>query len=323
LYGNQGNDTLDGGDGNDYLTGDAGNDLLLGGAGNDTLFGGLGNDTLDGGAGTDAVTYATSFTTGVTVNFGAGTATGNQGTDTILNVENVFGSLGDDLLIGDAGANLIVGDLGNDTLVGGLGDDDLQGSEGSDILEGDAGNDILIGGDGIDTARYASARSNFTLARTTEGFRVTDLTGNEGSDRLIGVERVEFSDAKVALDLNGNAGEVAKILGAVFGADSVKDKVYVGIGLSLLDAGMSYQDVLQYAVDARLGSHPSNSSLVDLFYTNLVGAPPTAVQHDYFVAWLDVGPFTQQSLATFVAENELNKVNINFTGLAATGLEYV
>jgi Ca2+-binding RTX toxin-like protein len=53
LYGNAGNDLLDGGSGNDYLEGGSGNDLLDGGSGNDYLEGGSGNDLLDGGSGND------------------------------------------------------------------------------------------------------------------------------------------------------------------------------------------------------------------------------------------------------------------------------
>jgi Ca2+-binding RTX toxin-like protein len=53
LYGEGGNDTLNGGSLNDYLSGGDGNDTLKGNAGQDVLDGGAGNDTLNGGAGDD------------------------------------------------------------------------------------------------------------------------------------------------------------------------------------------------------------------------------------------------------------------------------
>lgn len=46
-----------------------------------------------------------------------------------------------------------------------------------------------------------------------------------------------------AYDLDGHAGETAKILGAVFGAESITNQKYVGIGLSLLDDGMEYEQL--------------------------------------------------------------------------------
>lgn len=63
LYGRGGNDRLEAGSGNDSLFGGSGNDVLIGGngndklyaeSGNDTLAGGIGNDILDGGSGSDA-----------------------------------------------------------------------------------------------------------------------------------------------------------------------------------------------------------------------------------------------------------------------------
>ena len=53
LFGNLGNDTLDGGDGDDYLDGGEGNDIVIGGSSFDILRGGTGRDELYGGSGWD------------------------------------------------------------------------------------------------------------------------------------------------------------------------------------------------------------------------------------------------------------------------------
>jgi hypothetical protein len=42
------------------------------------------------------------------------------------------------------------------------------------------------------------------------------------------VERVTFSDTKLALDLNGNAGQAAKLLGALGGSALLGNKGVVG-----------------------------------------------------------------------------------------------
>jgi Ca2+-binding RTX toxin-like protein len=325
LHGGEGDDLLDGGDGDDFLSGDNGNDTLLGGNGNDTLFGGMGDDVLDGGAGVDLVSYGFATTVGVTVNLATGIATG-QGNDHISNVENVSGTAGgDDLLIGNSVANLLLGDAGNDTLVGAGGDDNLEGGTGNDVIEGDAGNDFIVGGDGLDIALYGSPRSNY-LIRGNAGadqFTVTDHVGGDGTDTLIGIERLVFADTKTALDLLGNAGEVAKILGAVFGSAGVHNKSFVGIGLSLADSGMSYDQLLQAAIDARLGHGAANGALVDLLWANLVGSPPDAGARAQFVSLLDTGLFSQIGLARLAAEHPANLANIDFAGLTLSGLDYV
>ena len=82
----------------------AGNDRICGGDGNDKLTGGPGNDKMDGEAGTDQVKYAKA-TTGVTVDLGAKTATG-QGNDTLRSIENIVGSNFDDTIGGTSGCQL-------------------------------------------------------------------------------------------------------------------------------------------------------------------------------------------------------------------------
>jgi Ca2+-binding RTX toxin-like protein len=168
LFGKGGDDTLNGGDGNDVLHGNTGDDILLGGPGDDTLYGGDGNDILDGGTGTnvlngangasgtgggfvDTVGYLSS-TVGVTVSLAVSgpQATGN-GTDTLLNFDNIIGSNYSDALTGDAGDNVLSGKAGDDVLKGGLGNDTLFGGAGNDEIHAGAGTDTLVGGTGDDS----------------------------------------------------------------------------------------------------------------------------------------------------------------------------
>ena len=53
LYGEEGNDSIDGGDGNDIIVGGKGDDILYGEEGNDSIDGGDGNDIIVGGKGDD------------------------------------------------------------------------------------------------------------------------------------------------------------------------------------------------------------------------------------------------------------------------------
>ena len=168
LRGNALANRLSAGNGDDLIDGRAGNDEINGGNGADTLLGGEGNDILsgdgdsasdfiDGGAGVDTVNYLYAVsgvttvaggTTGVTVNLGVTTAqnTGVAGFDTIINVENIQGSMADDSLTGSDGANDLFGGAGRDYLNGGAGDDRVNGFTGSDYVVGGAGNDIVDGG---------------------------------------------------------------------------------------------------------------------------------------------------------------------------------
>ena len=85
----------------------------------------------------------------------------------------------------------------------------VVGTAANDTLSGSSGNDNIDGGTGIDTVRYTGAYSGFSISKTSAGFTVKDNTGAEGTDTLVNLERLQFSDKKIALDLSstGNAGK--------------------------------------------------------------------------------------------------------------------
>ena len=203
--------------------------------------------------------------------------------------------------------------------IGGSGDDHLIGNAANNHLQGGAGNDRIHGGAGIDTAVYVGLRSGWSAV----GSELVVERPSEGRDVLTGVERLEFTNESVALDLAGNAGTVAKILGAVFGRAAVSNAEYAGIGLSLLDGGASYEALMQFALDVSVGSGASNRAVVDLLYRNVMGALPDEQVARYYTALLDAGTFTNASLGVMAAETSYNQEAINLTGLAQTGLIYV
>ena len=188
IAGGNGNDLVDGGIGSaaDTLDGGAGNDMLKGQAGNDQLTGGTGNDSLDGGAGVDTIAYAVT-SAGVTVNLGLTTAQavgGGQGSDTIVNVENISGSAFGDTLTGNALANALTGGAGRDVLTGGAGNDRFIYLASGDSAVGanaDRIADFALG----DILDLSAIDANANSAGTNEAFvRVGAFTGVAGQFTL-------------------------------------------------------------------------------------------------------------------------------------------
>jgi hypothetical protein len=199
----------------------------------------------------------------------------------------------------------------------------VRGSTAADVLAGSAGNDVVDGGSGIDRLVCSGARAAYTLQPGADGsWTLADGRGLDGRDLLQDVERLQFADGALALDLDGHAGEVARLLGVVFGPASVQNTAYVGIGLGLLDGGMERHALTQLALDARLGAGASHAAVVELLYTNLVGAAPGPEALALYTGWLDDGRFTPVTLTLLAAEQDANLSNIGFAGLAATGLAY-
>ncbi len=181
----------------------------------------------------------------------------------------------------------------------------------------------LDGGLGLDTSVYNAASSAFTLTKVqgSDTFKLTSSTAGI-QDSLANIERLRFTDKSVALDLNGNAGATAKILGAVFGAKEVSNKTYAGIGLNLLDKGFAYEQLMGLALDAKLGAGYSHAQLVNLLYQNLLNTNADSGALAYWSGFLDQGAYTHASLAVMAAELDINKINVNLVGLMQTGLDF-
>jgi len=126
-----GDDTAFGGDGNDFVLAGAGNDWVDAGKGQDQVYGGEGddrfiagrgdgNDLYDGGEGNDTIDLA-AITDNLTINLGEGgvgaISSTQNGTDTVLDVENVRAGAGNDTIIANGQANVLTGGAGNDTFV--------------------------------------------------------------------------------------------------------------------------------------------------------------------------------------------------------------
>jgi Ca2+-binding RTX toxin-like protein len=154
---------------------------------------------LDGGDGIDTADYSDSDE-GVFVNMRVGSGYGSGGDaegDELWNIENLAGSVYDDILWGSSGANELRGQDGDDELNGFDGDDSLRGGADNDWLQGWDGADVLDGGSGIDTAVYeTSDQAVFVslLADTAAGGdaagdelnSIENLTGSAHADRLSG-----------------------------------------------------------------------------------------------------------------------------------------
>lgn len=175
LYGDGGNNFINGGWGDDTVYAVGGNNVLVGGMGNDLLIGGPGNDVLNGGPGHDTLIAGE----------GNNRLRGGPGRDLLQ------GGPGNDILVGDAGDDTLVGGTGNDRLFGGMGNDLLISGPGRNLLNGGPGNDTLIGGGNVDTLRGGSGNDVLTGGGGADIFVFTrDNDHNIITDFVLGRDRL-------------------------------------------------------------------------------------------------------------------------------------
>jgi Ca2+-binding RTX toxin-like protein len=220
-------DVLTGDSGANRLDGMAGSDTLIGGDGDDVLLSSEsdsidefssfllpGDDLLDGGSGSDTASYANIQAQGygvvVDLRIVGEQSTWGGGRDTLVGIENLFGSLYSDTLMGDEGSNVLDGWVGFDSLSGNGGDDVLVvGRSGAWVS--------VMGGSGTDTLdfRAGSTGINFSLgllyAYQQDNARSSGVLVEDEIERAIGTG---FDDR-----ITGSAG--ANVLSGEGGNDTL------------------------------------------------------------------------------------------------------
>jgi hypothetical protein len=88
----------------------------------------------------------------------------------------------------------------NANLIGNAYDNALTGNSGDNVLTGGAGDDWLFGGGGDDTAEFSGVFKDYTITNSGKYVTVKDNRVDcDGTDTLIDIESLQFSDRKVKL----------------------------------------------------------------------------------------------------------------------------
>ena len=234
------------------------------------------------------------------------------------------------------GRNSINGTDAGDVLIGTLFADDIFCFNGQDTIISSLGSDSVYGGAGLDTYIYDKEKSFFTIDNNTfpkeNDVFVQKLwiISNDSQDFLYDIERIVFSDTKLAVDLEGNAGFVVKLLGVLLGRDKILDKSLVGQSLSIIDEGKSQNELIASTlkdagfIDANYSdTNKLHSALVATLWENAVGGSYAPESAKPFVEGLDEGSFSMVELVNVAANTDYNKTAIDLTGLMTSGIEYL
>ena len=212
------------------------------------------------------------------------------------------------------------GGSNNDTLSGNQYDNYLSGNEGNDRFIGFAGNDTFQGGSGIDEVLFYGNRKDYTLLKTEDGILTIHQSGSKDQDKLIEIERLLFDDTGLALDIDGKAGQIAKLIGAVFGASAVQNKDLIKTGLSFTSNSISNKQLASVALEAS-GAHNHNE-IVTLLWHNLFDSDPTPEQQQPYLDLLNSNSLSPEALVLLAANTSLNANNIDLADLSLNGIEF-
>ncbi len=208
-----------------------------------------------------------------------------------------------------------------DSLTGGAGNDTLTGYAGNDTLTGGLGNDSIDGGTGLDTASYTTRHAAYTIHPAAGGWSVA---GPDGSDSLINVERLQFLDAHLAFDIDGNAGQIYRLYKAAFAR--TPDLAGLGGWIGGMDAGTVTLEqtassfIASQEFEALYGVNPSNSQFITSLYLNVFGRGPSSGDAGYWVNQLANSLQSRAQVLALFSESPENKEATD--SLTANGILY-
>ena len=253
-----------------------------------------GSDTLIAGDYRDIASFereAEDLGVGFTIDLAAGRATNtaNSDVDTLVNFTRIRSSNFDDTIIGS----------GND-----------------EFLEVLRGNDSVNGGGGVDTVAVWAMRDGFTVTGIgTDTVVVNGQDAGWGEKTLQNVERIEFDNGMLAVDINGNAGQAYRLYQAAF--DRTPDQGGLNYWLDELDEGKT--DLVSIARSFILSDEfretygepdeVSNEQFLELLYANVLDREPDAEGLAYWTAELNGGQDRAAVLVLF-SESDENRANV-------------
>lgn len=288
-----------GGGGNDTLTGNSAANRLDGGAGNDTLTGGAGNDTLIGGVGSDTIIFSGAYSK-YAITYSAASAaytvtSALDGVDTVSGSE-VFTFTDQSVAV----SSLILAAS-------------ITGSAGNDTLAGSAGNTIIDAGVGLDTVTYSGSRTGFSIAQSGTNYIVSDNIGTQGTDVLTNVERLVFTDSRVALDTEGVAGQTYRLYQAAFNrAPDIPGLTNwvnnIDAVITLTQAANLFTQSAEFQI--RYGSNPTDTAFITALYDNVLHRIPDPGGLTNWMNQLTAQVMTRPEVLVGFSESVENHINV-------------
>jgi Ca2+-binding RTX toxin-like protein len=204
------------------------------------------------------------------------------------------------------------------------GNDTINGSSGDNDLIGYGGNDRIDGGGGIDTVYFRGFKSQYTVQKSGTALQVS---GPDGIDTLLNVERLHFDDTTLSFDTTGHSAQAYRLYQAAF--NRTPDQTGLGWQIKAMDSGTSLEQVSQNFINSTefkslYGTTPSNTQLVTLLYNNVLHRTPQQAEVDFWVGILDgTNPNSHQTSAQVLmnfSESAENQAQV--VGTLQAGFNY-
>lgn len=201
------------------------------------------------------------------------------------------------------------------------GADVINGSAYNNVFKGYSGNDRIDGGAGIDTAYFSGFKSQYQIVQSGNALTVTGL---DGADTLVNIERLQFDDKAIAFDIDGNSGQAYRLYQAAF--DRQPDAAGLATWIKYMDDGHTLKEVsamFQQSTEfiTKYGTNVSAGDFVTLLYQNVLDRAPDAGGLSTWTNLLDTSQWSRADVLIGFSESTENKAAL--IGVQQGGMEYI
>ncbi len=214
---------------------------------------------------------------------------------------------------------------GNDriTLKGGGDTLGVDAGSGNDVIKLGDDNHRVDGGSGADMVVLTGPRSLYQLSQSGNTITLQSKAFAGGIDTLLNVERLQFDDVTLALDIAGNAGQIYRLYQAAF--NRTPDAQGLGFWMDHKDSGMSLNEIADYFTHSPefqklYGSNLSNAALVNKLYQNVLHRAGDAGGVSFWNDYLDHRGGTQAQTLAYFGESPENQAAL--APLIGSGFSY-
>jgi hypothetical protein len=183
----------------------------------------------------------------------------------------------------------------------------------------DAPGRVIDGGRGLDTLVLNGHRDQYYISHTSTGF---SIYGNGVDEWVTNVERIEFTNGFVGLDIAGNGGEAYRMYQAAF--NRKPDVGGLGYWINAMDSGVTLSQVAgSFIASAEFQSTYGNlntNQFLNQLYQNVLHRGPDSGGLAFWTDVLDSHRGTRADVLAGFSESAENQANV--IGSIQDGLFY-
>lgn len=200
----------------------------------------------------------------------------------------------------------------------------IGGNSADNIYQGGVGTSLIWDKGGRDTVTFSGARSEYKISTGSSEYGPTFVETNvmsaSSSDKLVGIDRLKFSDVTAALDVDGSAGQAFRMYQAAFGR--TPDPSGLAFQVWALDHGLPLTVLATNFINSpefQLSyGQLDDAAFVVRLYANVLHRSSDSAGHAYHLGRMASGTSRAEILAGF-SESPENKTAL--IGVFQQGIE--